>query len=170
MSSAPALLVRPASPGDAAAAKRLVLTPEQVVYAGDLAFQIDNARAAPDSDAMVVRVGDRVIGFYRLDYLQTVDARRNVDRSTVTLRSFALDLAWQGRGLGRAALAACCLDLALRHPERSRLALNVHVRNTVARRVYRRAGFVETGTSLTGGSAGPQCLLLRPLGMGQWPP
>ncbi len=147
----------------------LALTPQQLRFAGDIAFNVDDARAAPDSDAMAVLLGDTVIGFYRLDYLPTVVSRRTLDRGTVALRAFALDVAWQGRGLGLPTLQACCTDIVLRRPERTTLALNVHASNTIALHLYRRAGFVDSGQTLPGGSAGPQRLLTRALGVGQSP-
>lgn len=160
----------PASDPQAQAARALVLRPGQAVYVGDIAFNVDNARASADSDAMVVVQGDVVIGFYRLDYARTVVARQVLDPRTVTLRAFALGAPWQGRGLGRAALAACWADLAARHPDRPLLALNVHVRNHTALALYLRAGFADSGETLPGGSAGPQRLLLGAPGVGQCPP
>jgi ribosomal protein S18 acetylase RimI-like enzyme len=170
MSSGPLPSVVIASATRAEAARRLVLTATQAVYAGDIAFNVDNAMGAPDSDAMVVLLGDVVIGFYRLDYPTIAFNKQAVDRRMVTLRAFALDVAWQGRGLALPTLAACCADLAVRHPERVTLALNVHATNTTAVRLYRRAGFIDGGAIMRGGRGGPQHLMLRALGVGQWPP
>lgn len=164
------LRVMPASASQSEAAQALVLRPGQAVFVGDFALNVDLARASPDNDAMVVVLGDVVIGFYRLDYARTVVARQTLDPRTVTLRAFALGAAWQGRGLGRAALAACCADFAARHPDRPLLALNVHACNHAALALYLRAGFADSGETLPGGSAGPQRLLLRASGMGQCPP
>ncbi|MCD9028045.1 GNAT family N-acetyltransferase [Luteimonas sp. BDR2-5] len=159
--------VVPADAAQAAAARELRLRPGQARHAGDIAFNVGDALASPDSEAMVVLLGTTVIGFYRLDYLRTVVARQVLDRRTMTLRAFALDRRWQGRGLGLPALLACCADLARRHPDRRLLALNVDRDNHAARRVYARAGFVDAGEDLPGGSGGPQRLLLRALGVGQ---
>ncbi|MCD9007684.1 GNAT family N-acetyltransferase [Luteimonas sp. XNQY3] len=170
MLSGPLPRVVIASTTQAEAVRRLALTATQAVYAGDIAFHVDNAMAARDSDAMVVLLGDTVIGFYRLDYPTPVAATRDVDRRPVVLRAFALGMAWQGRGLGLPTLAACCADLARRHPGRPWLELTVHVANTVALHLYRRAGFVASEGMLPGGSGGPQHLMRRALGVGQWPP
>lgn len=159
--------VEPACARRAEAARALVLTPAQALHAGDIAFQVDNAMQAPGSDAMVVLSGPTVIGFYRLDYPNATPAQADADRRTVTLRAFALDRAWQGRGFGAAALQACFADLARRRPDRQLLMLSVHESNPVAARLYRRAGFVDSGRRLPGGPAGPQRLLLRALGVGE---
>ena len=169
-SPSPAPEVRPAGVADAAAARCLQLLPAQRRHAGDIAFNVDDALASPDSEAMVVLLASTVVGFYRIDLLPTVVARQVLDRRTLSLRAFAIDLRWQGHGLGLAALRACCDDLARRHPARLLLALNVDCANHVARHVYARAGFIDAGEHLPGGSAGPQRLLLRALGVGQSPP
>ena len=170
MSSGPLPCVVIASTAQAEAARCLLLSAKQTVYAGDIAFNVDNAMAAPDSDAMAVLLGDVVIGFYRLDYPPAAFATQAVDRHLVTLRAFALGLAWQGRGFGLPVLAACCADLALRHPERLTLALNVHAANVIAVHLYTRAGFVDSGEIMRGGRGGPQHLMRRALGVGQWAP
>ena len=165
MSSGPQPCVALASSAQAAAARCLVLTAAQVVYAGDIAFNVNDAMAAPDSDAMVVLLDATVVGFYRLDYPTAPRRRQRIERPAATLRALALDVAWQGRGLGVPTLLACIADLEQRHPERRWLALNVHAANTVATRVYARAGFVDSGERLPGGRGGPQRLLVRALGM-----
>lgn len=162
--------VEPLSPLQAAAARRLRLLPAQAVYAGDIAFHVDNALQAPDSEAMAVLVDATVVGFYRLDFPTARGPAAEADtRRSVTLRAFALDTAWQGRGLGLPVLTACCADLEHRHPTRDALTLTVDCANTVAVRLYRRAGF-SIQTTLPGGRAGPQYLMRRPLGMGQCRP
>lgn len=170
MSSVPQPCVVIASTTQAEAARCLLLTATQTIYAGDIAFNVDNAMAAPDSDAMAVLLGEVVIGFYRLDYPTAAFAKQVVDRRMVILRAFALDAAWQGRGFGRPVLDACCADLARRHPERMTLALNVHAANVVAVHVYKRAGFVDSGEIVRGGRGGPQHLMLRALDVGQCAP
>ncbi|NYZ61986.1 GNAT family N-acetyltransferase [Luteimonas deserti] len=160
----------PATAGQADAARRITLAPGQAAWVGDVALNVELACAAPDADAMVVVHAGAVIGFYRVDHLATAVTRHALDPRTLTLRGLVLDAAWQGRGLARAVITACCADLARRHPARRLLALNVHMRNHVAWRLYRGTGFVDNGEILPGGAGGPQRLLLRALGMGQCPP
>jgi ribosomal protein S18 acetylase RimI-like enzyme len=50
------------------------------------------------------------------------------------------------------------------------LALNVHAANVIAVHLYKRAGFVDSGEIVRGGRGGPQHLMLRALGVGQWAP
>ena len=93
--------VQRVSPAQAEAARGLVLMAAQARDTGDIAFHVDNAMDAPDGDAMLVMLGWTVIGFYRLDDPQPACAQQAVDRHTVTLRTFALDRAWQGRASER---------------------------------------------------------------------
>lgn len=152
------------TPALAEAVRALRVTPEQYPYVGDASFNLADADADPNSDAMAILSGDAAIGFYRLDYAPTIVAWKPICPASVGLRAFMLDRNWQGHGLGAAAVRACCDDLQRRHPERRLLALNVNCRNLVAIRAYRRAGFVDTGEFHFGGKAGPQHLLVRWLG------
>ncbi|MDQ3495350.1 MAG: GNAT family N-acetyltransferase [Pseudomonadota bacterium] len=165
MPAAPALRVAPVTPQLADAVRALRVAPGQHVHVGDVSFNLADAEANPDSEAMAILADDRVIGFYRLDYQPTVVARISLrSAAAVVLRAFLLDRAWQGRGLAGRALLACCRDVSLRHPRRRLMALNVDCRNVVAVRAYRQAGFVGCGELVSGGSAGPQHLMLRQLG------
>jgi RimJ/RimL family protein N-acetyltransferase len=48
-------------------------------------------------------------------------------------------------------------------PDAQRLALTVNVTNPVAVRVYRQAGFSDTGRQYLGGALGPQHVLVLDL-------
>jgi len=63
--------------------------------------------------------------------------------------------------VGADAARAMCDDLARRHPRQRLALLAVHCRNRSAVATYRKAGFVDTGQWLAGGSAGPQHVMLR---------
>lgn len=168
MPDTPTLRVAVVAPELAPAVRALRVAPEQYPFVGDVSFNLADADASPDSEAMAIlcadRSGEQVIGFYRLDYRATIVAWKPICTASVGLRAFMLDRRWQGRGLGVAAIRACCADLERRHPERKLVALNVDCRNLTALRAYRAAGFVDTGELYFGGSAGPQRLLVRKLG------
>ncbi len=151
------------APEHRCAIRALQLAPGQSDFVGDVAFNLDDAQADPDSEAMVILADGRVIGFYRIDHRPTVVARRPIEGPFAVLRALLIDHQWQGRGLARDAILACCADLSRRHPNCRLLALNVDCRNTVATRTYRSAGFVDSGELLAGGRAGPQHLMLRAL-------
>lgn len=139
-------------------ARALRIHPAQQGYVSDVPLEVTHALSADGAEAMAVQLADRVIGFYRLDL-----AWRDAPAATARLRSLLIDRGWQGRGLGQAAIAACCADLAVRHPGKRLLTLDVHVTNVAAIRVYGRCGFVDTGVLHPGGAAGPQRVLVRGL-------
>jgi RimJ/RimL family protein N-acetyltransferase len=163
MSVVPDIRVAPVTPGLADAVRALRVAPDQYAHVGDASFNLANAAADPNSDAMAILADDAVIGFYRLDYRPTAVSWKPLLATSVVMRAFMLDRAWQGRGLAVRAIRACCQDIARRHPDRRLVALNVDCCNVVAIRAYRQAGFVDTGELHFGGSAGPQRLLLRRL-------
>ncbi|MFD0739879.1 GNAT family N-acetyltransferase [Lysobacter koreensis] len=149
--------------GDDATARAvhaLQLAPEQARYVGDIAFNLGDSLRDPMSEAMAVRVGDEVVGFYRLDFAPNAVAGRTLAEPSVGLRALVIGRAWQGRGIGAQAMAACRDDLRRRHPQRALLVLTVNCENHAGIAMYRKAGFVDTGELYHGGSAGPQHLLL----------
>lgn len=155
--------VLPLDAGRAEAACALEVDPAQVAWAGDIAWNVEHALADAGCEPMAVLLGEAVVGFYRLDPGASLVSRERLPEATLALRAFALDRRWQGLGLGRRALAACCHDLACRARARL-LGLNVHRANLAALRLYRGAGFVDSGELVWGGRAGPQSLLLRAIG------
>lgn len=155
--------VRPVDDATAKAVRALRVAPAQWPYVGDTAANLTVAQQDPHSEAMAILAGERVVGFYRLDYREDAIAERAMPEPSVGLRGFVIDLAQQGHGYGQRAIEACCEDLRLRHPDRRLLALTVNCRNAAAIAAYLKVGFVDTGALYLGGGAGPQHLMLRRL-------
>ncbi|MCU1357453.1 MAG: N-acetyltransferase [Acidimicrobiales bacterium] len=81
----------------------------------------------------------------------------------VLLRSFYVDAAHQGRGIGRRAAAEIGIlarDVAAQATE---VVLTVDEHNPIAAHTYRAAGFVDDGDRYLGGTLGPQHILRLPL-------
>lgn len=148
------------SPMLAPAVRALQVAPEQLPFVGDTAYNLEQTRLDRHSEAMAVLAGERVVGFYRLDFSVSAIAGRPLGEPSVGLRAYVIDRRQQGRGYGTLAMRACAEDLRRRYPERRLLALTVNVRNPAAYAVYLKAGFVDTGELYHGGSAGPQHLML----------
>jgi GNAT superfamily N-acetyltransferase len=165
------------TPALAERAGALQVTTEQRAYVGDAAVNVADTLRDPGSEGMAILCGDTVVGCYRLDFSPNAVTGRPYAQASVGLRAFLIDQRFQRRGLGVRAVRVLCADLSLRHPSRRVLLLAVHARNRAGIATYRKAGFVDTGTWLAGGRAGPQQLMLRPLGapvvaparMGEWP-
>ena len=156
--------VAPVTAAMSVAVDALQVRPDQVAYVGVPAFNLASARADPLSEAMAVLADDQVIGFYRLDFAPNAIIGRDLGAPTVGLRAFLIDSRHQRHGYGARATAALCADIEQRYPERRLLILLVHCRNQAGLATYRRSGFINTGSLLAGGRAGPQYLMLRALG------
>lgn len=156
--------VQPVAPALTDAVRALRADPAQYAFVGDVAFNLIDAEADPNSDAMAILADGAVVGFYRIDYAPTIVSHRHLGEACAGLRAMLIDRDRQGSGLGTRALAACCADLRRRHPRLRLLALNVNCGNLGAIRAYRKAGFVDTGELYFGGRAGPQHLFVRQLG------
>ena len=141
----------------------LRVNPSQCRYAGRIADLLADAEQCPGSEPMAIMLEGAAIGFYRIDRDARSVAGPDFPWPTVALRAFFIDAAWQRRGLGSRALDALLGDLAARHPGARRLALVVDAGNRAARRLYRRAGFVEHGALYHDAFGSAQHLLLREL-------
>jgi ribosomal protein S18 acetylase RimI-like enzyme len=163
MPAPPTLRVLPVTPGLHEAVLRLRARPEQDAFVSPPAATLADAEQCPASEPMAFLLGDAVVGYCRIERSARALTGREADADALGLRSFQIDAAWQGRGLGDRAMAAVLDDLARRHPAARRLVLTVNCRNAAALMLYRRHGFVDGGGLYHGGRSGPQHVLWRPL-------
>jgi diamine N-acetyltransferase len=139
MEVAPAVLtLEPVTVENYAATLALSVKPEQKDLVAPVVHSLADAyvhRALP----RVAREGADLVGFV-LVYPFELDAV-----ACVNVVRFLIDRQHQGRGLGRALMAATLSWLASwdRPPARIRIATLPH--NAAARRLYQSAGFVEDG-------------------------
>ncbi|WP_426662013.1 GNAT family N-acetyltransferase [Rhodanobacter aciditrophus] len=159
----PAIDVRPVTPALRDAVLRLRVQPEQEGFVSPPARTLPDAEHCSGSEPMAILLDGVPIGYYRIERSARSLTGRDDDADALGLRSFQLDAAWQGRGLGSAAMAALLADLAQRHPQARRIMLTVGCDNTTALELYRRAGFANSGALYHGGRSGPQHLLWRAL-------
>jgi GNAT superfamily N-acetyltransferase len=141
----------------------LEVSAHQRDHVGTSADMLADVAACPDSEAMAILYDGRPVGCYRLDADARGVAGRDLDYSARAIRAFLIDARWQHRGVGAAALAALIADVVKRHPDVRLLALSASVDNAVALRMYRRAGFTDSGELYHGGRSGPMHLWLRTL-------
>ncbi|MBD8882297.1 MULTISPECIES: GNAT family N-acetyltransferase [Rhodanobacter] len=163
MPASPTLHVRPVAAELREAVLRLHVRPDQDGFVSPPARTLADAERCPGSQPMAILLDDMVVGYYRIERSARSLAGYDAEAEALGLRSFQLDAAWQGRGLGARALDALLTDLAQRHPQARRIVLTVNCNNTAALALYRRAGFADSGTLYHGGRSGPQHLLWRHL-------
>jgi RimJ/RimL family protein N-acetyltransferase len=129
--------------------------PDQERFAGRLADTLPAAEADPDRTPVAILADGEPAGFFVLHRGPAAGVLAPEPRD-VLLRAFLVDAAFQGRGIATRALAALPDFVAATLPGIHRIVLSVNVRNPVAIRTYRRAGFADTGALYHGGASGPQ--------------
>jgi GNAT superfamily N-acetyltransferase len=136
--------------------------PDQSAWSGEARWTLPAAESHPARTPCTVLRDGVPVAFFILDTGSDVALYEPLP-GTVGVRALYVDREWQGQGIGTAMLEALP-DLARRlYPDAARLALTVNVTNPVAVRVYRRAGFTDTGRVYRGGALGPQYVLVRDL-------
>jgi RimJ/RimL family protein N-acetyltransferase len=134
---------------------RLAARPEQEQFTGRLAETLPAAEVDPDREPVAILEDGEPVGFFVLHRGPGAGVLAPAPRD-VLLRAFLVDAAAQGRGIATRALAALPDFVADHLPGARRIVLSVNVRNPVAIRTYKRAGFADSGALYHGGAAGPQ--------------
>lgn len=111
---------------------------DQEPYLPSNAYSIAESKYEPQMELFAICKDDLMIGFvsYLLD-----------DQGDLNLTRFMIDHRHQGKGYGKAALAAT-LDQIRTHYHTHPLWLSLHPKNTTAIHLYTSAGFTITETGL----------------------
>lgn len=110
----------------------------QEPYLPSNAYSIAESKYEPQMELFAIYKDDLMIGF--LSYLLD-------DQGDLNLTRFMIDHRHQGKGYGKAALAAT-LDQIRTHYHTHPLWLSLHPENTTAIYLYKSAGFTITETGL----------------------
>lgn len=104
----------------------------------------------------------RVVGFFNIDveYSKRYDFTK---ANELGLRAFLVGHQYQGRGYASQMLSQLPAWLNTHFPQADTICLTVNEKNPVARSLYIKSGFVDTGEMYLGGSAGPQHILRKAL-------
>lgn len=111
------------------------------------------------------RDGGEVVGFFKTDrdYAERHDF---APPGIPGLRGMLIGAQYQGKGYGRAVMAALPAYLAGVFPGKSAILLTVNCTNPLTRHVYLAGGWRDTGALYQGGRTGPQHILQLDLGRG----
>ncbi|MBZ9810909.1 MULTISPECIES: GNAT family N-acetyltransferase [unclassified Mesorhizobium] len=148
---------------DRAAIKKLVLDPEQEQFAGsvDVVFdQLQNSHHPELEHPFAIVASSKTVGFFILREKQALPPWAPAD--AVTLHSFRICRALQGKGYGRAGVDLAISWLRRQRPYVRQLMLAVNGRNAAAKSVYLKAGFSDTG-EIFHGPIGDQNILTAPI-------
>ncbi|TPJ52426.1 GNAT family N-acetyltransferase [Mesorhizobium sp. B2-6-4] len=151
--------LRPVTVLERAAIKKLVLDPGQEQFAGSVDAVFDGLQASryPDQEhAFAIVVSKKTVGFFILREKQALPGW--APRGAVTLHSFRISSACQGKGFGRAGVDLAISWVRRNRPDVEQLMLAVNARNVPAKSLYLKAGFVDTG-SIFRGAIGDQHIL-----------
>lgn len=132
------MTVEPLRPGERALAVGLRVHPSQERFIASNRASLDEAARGDHCVPLLVRAGGEPVGF-AMHARDPDDGRRWIYR-------LMIDARFQGRGLGRAALAALLERLA----GEPAVIVGVHPDNHPALRLYRKAGFRPTGEIIGG--------------------
>ncbi len=136
---------------DKAAIERLVLGPEQELFAGSIDTIFDDLRTSkhPDHEHAFAIVAQGVlVGFFVLREKARLPGWAPAE--AITLHSFRISRDRQGEGFGRAGIELAIAWINENRPTAKRLMLAVNARNGQARAVYLRCGFFDTGMRVPG--------------------
>lgn len=140
----------------------LAPAPGQACFSGVAADTLPAAERHRTRHAVVIHRDGLAVGFFALDPADPI-CEYVAPEPSVALRAFFVDARVQRQGIASAALRALPAFVASQHHEAKSVVLTVNVVNTVAVRLYRRAGFVDTGRLHFGGTTGPQRVLVLAL-------
>ncbi len=131
--------LRPITTDNFRAVIKLEVGPGQSDFVAPNVVGIAETHIYPDAEPRAVYAGDDPVGFV---LFHPIDKDKPAEGHSIARLMIAHQ--FQGRGLGRAALEAA---VAWIHRERGvdRVRLSVVPSNESARKLYRSAGFVETG-------------------------
>ncbi len=136
--------------------------PGQARFSGVAVDTLPAAERHRTRHAVAILRDEQAVGFLALDHADPICAYTAPDPS-VALRAFFVDVRVQRQGIASAALRVLPAFVASHHGSADFLVLTVNVSNLVAVRLYRRAGFLDTGRLHLGGTVGPQHILVLPL-------
>lgn len=143
----------------------LTLRPEQIEFVDPLNFVFEELRNSfrPDIEhPFSIVVHDEIVGFLVLR--EQTAMPEWAPPNAVTLHSFCVDRAHQGKGYGKDGVGLAARWISINRPSAKLLMLAVNIRNAAARAAYLKSGFRDTGATQLGQS-GMQNILAHQIGL-----
>jgi len=134
----------------------------QARYSGVARDTLPAAERHPTRRAVAILRYGEAVGFFALDHADQICAYTAPEPS-VALRAFFVDERVQRQGIASSALRALPRFVARHYRAASSVVLTVNVVNPVAVRLYRLAGFHDTGRMHLGATTGAQHVLVLAL-------
>lgn len=125
----------------------------------EIAKKIRPADSEPLSIPFGAYLATRVISFFTIDFSNPPLGDQYNPTFSCWLESFMVVQDCQGQGVAKAILKQLPYTISNAFPHIRRLNLTVNFRNQIARALYRKCGFEDTGAVYWDGPAGPQHIL-----------
>lgn len=136
-----AISLRPLTPANWEACIKLTVRDDQKNFVASNLYSIAEARIYPECVPLVIYAGEIMVGFL-MYALSSEDNRYWIIR-------YMIDLNFQGRGYGRAALEVL-LDQMRRLPGCEKIYLSYEPHNLIAEKLYNSFGFQANGEIIEG--------------------
>lgn len=140
------------------AVKLVRLADEQVKFAGTADEFLSSGNET--THLHIIKNDSAVVGFFKLDVAYSSNYGFCLPDG-LGLRSFAIDIDSQGKGLGTKAVKALIPYLKTHYSMFNWIYLTVNCKNLGAKECYEKAGFENTSEQYFGGAAGPQHIMRR---------
>jgi GNAT superfamily N-acetyltransferase len=155
------ITIRELANADISAVKKLAVNSEQVKFVGTIEELL--SEKVSGWNYHVIIFNEQIVGFLNID-TEYSDRYPFTIRDELGLRAFFVNSENQGKGYGKAAVAALQSFLKEVYPERKSIALTVNCKNSGAYKCYLSGGFKDSGELYDGGKAGPQHIMRMELG------
>lgn len=129
---------------------------DQLKYVGTLEEILCNVSSTVHPNVVLFK--GQVVGFFLIDTTYSQDYAF-CQGEALGLRAYFIGKQHQGKGYGKAAMAALATYLNQRYAQAKQIYLTVNCKNPSAYQCYIAAGFEDTETLYYGGAAGPQHVL-----------
>ena len=98
----------------------------------------------PDKHLVIIKARNEVAGFFELD--ESDDRKKYSDNpKALLLRGYSVNPKFQGRGIATGSIYALPDFIRREYPSFNEVMVGVNARNIPAQRVFRKAGFEDTG-------------------------
>lgn len=151
------MLLREMKDIDRLTVEKLTVTKAQCAFVDPIAETLINT--ATLREHYVMEEKGEIVGFFQVDSTSGNQCVGN----HLDLHEVLIDISHQGKGYGREFAVLLPDFLKQKYPTWGGVCLTVNCKNTLAKRLYECAGFVETGGLKTEGRSGTQYIMRRPI-------
>lgn len=119
--------------------------------------RIEDVSKEPISQPFQVLRNNDIVSFFTIESSNpNIDGKEEPEKGSYWLESFFITRTYLGKGLAKAVVNQLLQRINSFYPDASSLYLTVNFRNEIAKKLYKKCGFEDTGEIYSAGPAGPQ--------------